>query len=367
MKKITVLIADDSALMRRSLRNIIESDPSMEVVGAARDGADAVEKARQLKPDVVTMDINMPKMDGLTALQIIVDERLSTVLMVSSLTHEGAEKTFEAIELGAFDYVGKPGGTVSANIDSVTKEIKTKIIAAGSYRPGRKTKRVFRVKSRETAIFKTVEKNIVGTEKKSFPGIASKNFMGVAIGISTGGPRTIMEVLPLLPSNLNAAVFLVQHMPPGFTSSFARRVNENCQIECMEAEAGLVVEPGTVYLGKGGYQMTLYKKASGEIILRTPSIPSHTFMPSVDVMMASVLKAFGTDTVGVIMTGMGNDGAESMLKIKQGGGITIAESEESSVVFGMPKSAIDVGGVDNILPSWDIADAIIEAVGIRSI
>jgi two-component system chemotaxis response regulator CheB len=174
-----------------------------------------------------------------------------------------------------------------------------------------------------------------------------------------------MEVLPLLPENLNATVFLVQHMPPGFTASFAKRLNDSCQMPCQEAEAGTIVEPGHIYLGKGGRHLTVYKKSDGTILLRTPSIPKHTFMPSVDVMMASVVRAYAQDTVGVLMTGMGDDGAESMCKIKKAGGTTIAESEESCVVYGMPRAAVEAGCADIVIPAWDIADAIINETGLR--
>ncbi len=358
MKKISVLIADDSALMRKTLRAVIDRDPALKVAAIARDGLDAVDKARQLKPDVVTMDINMPGMDGITAMQMIVDEKLAQVIMVSSLTQEGATSTFEALELGAFDYIGKPGGTVSADLASVAKEITEKIKAAawGSkriishHKPQATTKP--RWKSSLRYLSRSTGKQIKG------PG-----FMGVAIGISTGGPRTIMDVLPLLPKNLNASVFLVQHMPPGFTASFASRLNDACQMNCLEAQPGTVIRPGNIYLGKGGLHMTFYRKSAKDIILRTPNSPEHTFMPSVDVMMESALKAFGVDLLGILMTGMGSDGAEALAQINEQGGRTIAEDEDSAIVFGMPKAAIDRGAAQQILPSWDIAQAIIDIVG----
>jgi two-component system chemotaxis response regulator CheB len=361
MKKISVLIADDSALMRKTLRTIIDNDPALEVTAIARDGNDAVDKTRQIKPDVVTMDINMPGMDGITAMQIIVAEKLAAVIMVSSLTQEGAASTFEALELGAFDYIGKPGGTVSANLSKVSREITDKIKAAArggkrSIATGR-TPRITK-KTYQSSVGKRAKKRLCKTSRKGL------GFSGVAIGISTGGPRTIMDVLPLLPKNLNAAVFLVQHMPPGFTASFAKRLDSVCQMSCMEAQAGSVIQPGQIYLGKGGLHMTFYRKTTNEIILRTPKSPDHTFMPSVDVMMESALKSFGIDLLGIIMTGMGSDGAEALARINEQGGQTIAESEDSAIVFGMPKAAIDRGAAQLTLPSWDIAQAIIDTVGI---
>ncbi|MDM8551702.1 chemotaxis response regulator protein-glutamate methylesterase [Desulfobacterales bacterium HSG2] len=351
MKKIRVLICDDSALMRRSLKRIVESDPRLLVAATARDGEDSVNKARDLHPDVVLMDVNMPGMDGITALQIIVNEGIAPVLMVSSLTQEGAVVTFESIALGAFDYVSKPGGTVTVQMGPVAPEIIRKIKAAA--RPGvlrRLTQnRPVSMKPRRTPFHKRFSAKRAG-------------FKAVAIGISTGGPKTLFDVLPYLPKDLPAAVFLVQHMPEKFITSYARRIDSHCLMECVEAKAGMSVKPGRIYLAKGGYHLILFRKLNGDIVIRTPKRPQQTFMPSVDIMMKSVLDIFGTDTVGVLMTGMGSDGAESMLKISQTGGITIAENEESSIVFGMPQEAIKLGGAQVIAPSWDIANEIIKAV-----
>jgi len=355
MKKINVLICDDSALMRRSLRKIVESDSRLAVIGTARDGDDSVAKARELRPDVVTMDVNMPGMDGITALQIIVNEEIAPVLMVSSLTQEGAVVTFEAMALGAFDYVPKPGGTVTAQMGPVAHEIIRKI--RGAARPG-VLRRLSR-KPRVSAI--RPGRSRVRTRKRMTAG-KRPGFRAVALGISTGGPKTLFEVLPYLPGDLPAAVFLVQHMPGPFISSYARRIDANSPMRCVEVKAGMKVEPGTIYLARGGYQMTLFRKLNGEILIRTPRRPQSTFVPSVDVMMESVAKVFGPDTVGVLMTGMGRDGADSMVKIRQEGGITIAESEDSAIVFGMPREAIEQGGAEIVVPSWDIADEIIKAV-----
>jgi two-component system chemotaxis response regulator CheB len=184
----------------------------------------------------------------------------------------------------------------------------------------------------------------------------------VVIGISTGGPKTLFDVLPHLPRDLNAAVFVVQHMPPAFTHSFARRIDSQCPMKCTEASPGTVVEPGNIYLGKGGFHLALFKKLTGTVVLRTPTRPEHPFIPSVDVMMESVLEVFGSDTIGVLMTGMGDDGADAMIKIRKAGGRTIAESEESAIVFGMPREAIERGGAEIIAPSWNIAGEIDRAV-----
>ncbi len=369
MKKTKVLVCDDSALMRRSLKKIIESDPGLEVVGTARDGEDSVNKARELQPDVVTMDVNMPGMDGITATQIIVNENIAPVLMVSSLTQGGAAVTFEAIALGAFDYVPKPGGTVTVQMGPVAPEIIKKIKAAA--RPGvlRRLARkrmagedVSDLRAKQASIRCKARLQKVSAKTRALSG-KGLGFKAVAIGISTGGPKTLFEVLPFLPADLPAAVFLVQHMPPQFITTYAARIDSNCAMRCVEADLGMAVEPGTIYLAKGGYHMILFHKLNGKIIIRTPKRPKHPFMPSADVMMDSVAEVFGSDTVGVLMTGMGSDGAEGMVKIRQASGITIAESEESAIVFGMPNEAIQRGGAEIIAPSWEIADQIIKAVG----
>jgi two-component system chemotaxis response regulator CheB len=356
MGKIKVLICDDSALMRTSLKKIVESAPDLFVVGAARDGVDAVTKARELRPDVITMDINMPGMDGITALQVIMAENIAPVLMVSSLTQEGAQVTFEALALGAFDCVPKPGGTVSAQMGSVAGEIIKKLKAAA--KAGTLAK-LSRGKSPAGDGGQAAPRALLKKKKNT---ASVHGFKAIAMGISTGGPKTLFEVLPFLPGDLNASVFLVQHMPPTFTCSFAQRIDAHCPMKCVEASVGMSVEPGTIYLGKGGTHLMVHKKADGAMILRTPNRPEHSFIPSVDIMMSSVLEIFGSDTVGVLMTGMGDDGADSMVKIRQAGGVTIAESEESAIVFGMPREAIERGGAQIVSPSWEMANQIIKAV-----
>jgi len=359
MKKIGVLICDDSALMRMTIKKLIESDRHLYVVGTARDGEDAIEKARTLKPDVITMDINMPGLDGLSALQIIVHEEIAPVIMVSSLTQEGAVTTFEALELGAFDYVGKPGGTVSSDMSTIARELLEKIKAAAAYDPKSKLVRKTHTQKRESK--KTIRlKPRKAVRKPSKP--SDIDFAAIAIGISTGGPKTIFEVLPYLPADLNAAIFLVQHMPPNFTSSFAERIDQNTALRCVEANAGMLVEPSNIYLGKGGHHLTLLKKSNGQIVIRTPTRPKSLFMPSADVMMKAVAGVFGSNTIGVIMTGMGKDGTEGMEKIVEMGGITIAESEESAIVFGMPREVIERGLAQIIAPSWKIADHLLYLV-----
>lgn len=348
---IKVLIADDSALMRKMLREMLESDPEIEVIGAARDGEDVVVKARELHPDVITMDVNMPKQDGITALQHIVNEDICPVVMVSSLTQEGAMTTFEALELGAFDFIGKPGGTISSDIKGVTAEVIDKIRAAALSK-----NRGFKRKGLPQSL-----RDRIG-QRTTVPGPTQGICKAVAMGISTGGPKMIYEVVPYIPPDINAALFLVQHMPPNFTSAYVKRLREASQIEVIEARAGVKVEPGVLYVGTGGRHLNLVTNAGGDAIIRLGSKPEHLFIPSVDIMMESVLKVYGSRTIGVLMTGMGNDGANGMLKIRQSGGITIAESEESAIVFGMPGEAIKRGAAEIVVPIWDIAREIIRAI-----
>lgn len=350
MPKIRVLVADDSALMRQTLKRIIDADPAMELAGVARDGEDAVAKARELKPDVVTMDINMPKLDGISALQIILSEKICPVVMVSSLTQRGAVTTFECLELGAFDFVGKPDGTVSSQMGTVAAELIAKVKAAAASRVvdhGRQG-RAQRMASRPPP------RSIV----MSSPAMQA----AVTIGISTGGPATLLDVLPLLPKDLPASVFLVQHMPASFMAAFARRLDDNCSLKVVEAQAGMTVEPGVCYVAPGGLHLCPYRKVSGTIVIRTPAQPETLFMPSVNVMMEAVLKAYGRNTVGVLMTGIGDDGASQMVAVRQAGGQTIAESAETAVVYGMPREAAERGGAEVVVPSYQVAEEIVSAL-----
>lgn len=356
--KIRVLIADDSALMRKALKEIIMTDPDIEVVGTARDGQDAVEKVHDLKPDVVTMDINMPIMDGLTSMQYILhDYPEMPVLIISSLTTEGALTTFEALELGAFDYIPKPSGTVSSDIYIVGREIIQKIKLAYKSANRKSIRERARRLSTTDSAKKTV--SVLKTGMTAGTGLSKV----VVIGVSTGGPGTLMEVIPMLPADLKASLIVVQHMPPTFTSSFAKRLDEACRFPFKEAEAGDVLQDGRGYLAPGGYQL-LVRREGG--MLRLSNNPKTIFMPSVNVTMESVLDAYGgKNVIGVLMTGMGDDGADAMVKIRKAGGITIAEDESTAVVFGMPREAIERGGAEIIAPSYRIANEIVRAVNRR--
>jgi two-component system chemotaxis response regulator CheB len=349
MSRIRVLVADDSALMRQTLRRIIESEPGLELAGVARDGDDAVAKARELKPDVVTMDINMPKLDGISALQIILGEKICPVVMVSSLTQRGALTTFECLELGAFDFVAKPDGTVSSQIGKVAVELVGKVKAAAS---AGVLDRVRRGRAQRNA-----------PRPAAMVARAPSGPAAVAMGISTGGPSTLMNILPLLPKDLPASVFLVQHMPASFLAAFARRLDDNCALKVVEGRAGAEVEPGVCYVAPGGLHLCPYRKPGGQVVIRTPAQPETMFMPCVNVMMEAVLRTYGERTVGVLMTGIGDDGASQMVAIRQAGGQTIAESAETAVVYGMPREAAERGGAEVVVPNYEIAEEIVKALG----
>lgn len=353
--RVKVLIVDDSALMRKALREIIMTDEALDVVGVARDGKDAIEKVKELKPDVITMDINMPEMDGLTSMQYILEDYPEIpVIIISSLMQEGAFTTFEALALGAFDFVAKPSGTVSSNIYVVGMEIIEKVKLAYKHANRKSLKK--RVRARNTFS----EKRASAIREKSGAVWTDELSKVVVIGVSTGGPGTLMEVLPMLPSDLKAALIVVQHMPPTFTSSFAKRLGKACPFPFKEAEAGDVLADGRGYLAPGGYQLLVHKDGR---MLRLSSSPVTQFMPSVNVTMESVLKAYGgKHVIGVLMTGMGDDGADAMVKIKEAGGVTIAEDESTAIVFGMPRAAIERGGAEIVVPSYRIADEIVKAV-----
>jgi len=353
MSTIKVLIVDDSAMMRKAVRRILETDSAIAVVGMARDGEDALHKDTELCPDVVTMDINMPVMDGITCMLNLFEQHPEVrVIMVSSLTQEGAMTTFEALELGAFDYVAKPSGTVSANLHIVGKELIAKIKASVTQKKRRRS--AFRkAKSvKKETVRQVVTVNEQGTTKV------------VVIGVSTGGPGTLMDILPYIPPDLDAAIVVVQHMPPMFTASFAKRLDDNCQIPFKEAKNADPLVKGQGMVAPGGLHLIVRKHITrSEHIVRLTTMSERTlFTPSIDVTMHSILESFGRRTVGVLLTGMGSDGAEAMVAIRKGGGITIAEAESTAVVFGMPREAIERGGAEIIAPAYNIAKEIVKAV-----
>lgn len=357
---IRVLIVDDSAMMRRVIKQILDTDSNIDVVGSARDGEDAIKKDAELNPDVITMDINMPVMDGITSMLHILEQHSEVrIIVLSSLTQEGAMTTFQALELGAFDYVGKPSGTVSANLHVIGKELIDKINTAARSKKSRRSKERMRL----TPVKQPVAAKKSAPKAQSLAGIPTFRKV-VVIGVSTGGPATLMEIIPELPEDLDATVIIVQHMPPMFTGSFAKRLDEHSNLRVTEAKAGDVLTKGRGYVAPGGMHLVVRENfGREEWLIRLTTLPANTlFTPSVDVTMKSVLEVFGRRTIGVLLTGMGSDGADGMVAIRQAGGVTIAEDESTAVVFGMPREAIERGGAEIVVPSYKVAKEIVKAI-----
>ena len=347
---IKLLIVDDSALMRRQLVSLFEEEGDFEI-RLARNGREAVEENIAFKPDVITLDINMPEMDGLTALSLLMEERPVAVVMVSSLTEKGALATFEALALGAVDYVAKPSGTISLSIDTISQMMVDKVRTAARARL--KTARGLTTRIR-------AERSSLSERPPTLVrrGIAGEGL--VIIGVSTGGPRTLEDILPLLPESFPWPVLVAQHMPSSFTLPFAKRMNDLCPLQVIEASHPMPLESGAIYVGKGGADMVIAKRAGKLTVLARPETAEFLWHPSVELMGRSVIEHCDLlHVVGVMLTGMGYDGADAFTEIKRKGGRTIAESEESSVVFGMPAELIKRGGASVVLHANKIANQII--------
>jgi two-component system chemotaxis response regulator CheB len=343
-KKIDVLIVDDSAYMRKVITTMLQSDEDIFVVDTARDGLDALEKVKQLKPQVITLDVEMPRMDGLTALQRIMQECPTAVIMLSSLTQEGSETTIKALTLGAVDFVPKPSGAISLDIAKVKEDLiaKIKICARASLKNVR-------------SLAPVMEQRVARPPADAPVGGAPDKL--IVIGSSTGGPNALQQVIPRLPANLPAGVLIVQHMPPGFTASLAARLNDISGLAVKEAAEGDQIRSGQVYLAPGGQHMVL----DGSMAIRLNGAPPvHSVRPAVDVTMESVVNNFKGPLVGVILTGMGYDGAKGMAAIKKAGGKTIAQDEATCVVYGMPRVVVEMGKADRVLPIGEIAEGIMD-------
>lgn len=376
-KRIRVLIVDDSAFMRKVLQSIVTADPQLEVVGEARDGREAVSKAEQLKPDVITMDINMPHVDGLQATEMIMSSNPRPILVVSSESREGADVTLKALELGAIDFVAKPSSGIDLDMNSVRDELSRKLKMAAKVRVVR------------TAVRSKLQQDIASSAPRTEPAAkeaaaaASGNSGGalnyrpavraaemvvpapppakngrypfIAVASSTGGPATLMKFVPLFAREFPGPVLIAQHMPGNFTNQFSQQLAESSKIRVKEAEHGEAAEPGTVYISPGSHHMRL--TSSGRIALDDgPRIAG--YRPCADVLMETVAAFAGPMTIGVVLTGMGNDGSRGSLAIKNAGGHVIAQDESTSVIFGMPSEAIKTGAVDQVLPIENIYSAI---------
>jgi two-component system chemotaxis response regulator CheB len=347
---IKLLIVDDSALMRRQLMTLFQAEGDFEI-HQARNGDEAVRENREFQPDVVTLDINMPEMDGLTALSLIMAERPVAVIMVSSLTNEGALATFEALNLGAVDYIPKPGGTISLSIDRISQQLVSKVRGAARSRP--------KGKPSATA---TVARRMQEERRKAASASAQSaqpraNMEGLLVmGASTGGPRALEIVLSGLPANFPWPVVVAQHMPPSFTRAFADRLDQCCALRVTEAGSSMPVEAGTVYIGRGGADMLLANRAGRLTVFPAPENSNYMWHPSVELLGRSVLEHYDPKRVtAVLLTGMGHDGSDAFAEIRKRGGRTIAESEESAVVYGMPAELVAKGGASLVLDVEKVA------------
>lgn len=346
--QIGVLIVDDSAFMRTALSRMIASDPDLYVLGTAGSGAEALEKIGPLNPDVITLDVEMPGLDGLETLRQIMAQFPRPVIMVSSVTARNTETTFNALSAGAFDYVPKHLSFASLDIVHIQEDLINKIKAAAHSRPARPA-------SRKPPQAAAVERNSFAVT----PAI-------VALGTSTGGPKALQEILPLLPRDLSVPILIVQHMPVGFTTPFASRLNALCQVPVREAVHQDAIQAGTVYIAPSGIHMTVERNPDWRAtICLSPHPENHLHIPSVDIMMQSVAAAYRSLAMGVIMTGMGSDGALGMKAIHREGGLTIGQDEFSCTVYGMPRACAELGVLNRVVPLSQIPQQIMMATQSR--
>jgi two-component system, chemotaxis family, protein-glutamate methylesterase/glutaminase len=342
-KKIRVLICDDSALMRAMLTEIINTAPDLEVVGSAADPLEARGLIKQLDPDVLTLDVEMPRMSGLDFLERLMRLRPMPVVMISSLTREGSETTLQALEMGAVDFLAKPRMEAGSGLLNYAHDICEKVRGASHARLRRQV----------------VAPAAVGRSAHGLPGLGAATLARrvIAIGASTGGTEAIREVLAGLPAEC-PPILMVQHMPEMFTGSFARRLDGLCPMRVKEAEDGERVIPGTAYLAPGHSHLSVRRAAAGLVCVLTQSEPVNRHRPAVDVLFQSVAELAGSQALGVLLTGMGKDGAQGLLAMRRAGAWTIAQDEESCVVYGMPREAVAIGAAAESAPLKDMAQRV---------
>lgn len=384
MAAISVLVVDDSAFMRKMLTEILQKDAEIVVVGQARDGLDALSKIETLKPNVITLDVEMPQMDGYATLQEIMKKQPIPVVMVSSLTQSGAEMTMKCLAAGAVDFVAKPSGSISLDIDRVAGDIQSKVKIAAQCRkpvfhaPPVKTPRREPQYAPTTTLIREVTQTVAiktqqyaeattkyeaptvhKTEAHQPPAFPAGAPSLIVVGASTGGPRALHAVIPHLPADIGVPIIIVQHMPPGFTESLAKRLDTESAVHVCEAKEGDVLQPNKAYVAPGGRHMVVN---ANHVLHMTDEPPVHGVRPSVDVTMASIAQVYGGRVIAVLLTGMGKDGAQGMKMLRRLGAHTLAEHESTCVVYGMPKAAADIDGVDKLLPIGDISAAIVNAM-----
>jgi two-component system chemotaxis response regulator CheB len=348
--KIKVLVVDDSALMRKLIPAILARDAAIEVVGTAMDGAFALKKIQELRPDVVTLDLEMPRMDGMETLRLIMKSAPVPVILFSTHSKEGAYSTFKALALGAVDFVAKPADAAVGHLDAIADQLIEKIKVAKRAAGHRLPPAV-------------VPESPVGLKKQT--GLAAPPNRIIAIGISTGGPNALQFILSQLPVDFPSCILIVQHMPEGFTEMFAKRLDECSALDVHEARSGDLLLAGRVLLCPGNRHMMVRRMPRGEMVVLNDAAPVNGHRPSVDVLFHSVAQEFGITSVGLLMTGMGDDGAAGLGAIKAAGGMTIAQSEESCVVSGMPRAAIAKGYATRIVPLDGLAAYLSSQYGIE--
>jgi two-component system chemotaxis response regulator CheB len=356
-KKFRVLVVDDSAFMRKVLEGIFNADPQLQVVGHAKDGREAIALAESLKPDVITMDLNMPHMDGLQATAQIMTSNPRPVVIVSSESKEGADSTLKALELGAIEFVTKPSSGIDLDMQSVREDLLRKVRMAAKVRVVRTASTLAKqVQSAGSAALSPTK--VLHTPAPSAPPQLSGDlrFPVVVLAASTGGPATVMRLAPGFTRDFPAAVFLVQHMPAAFTTQYALQLAEFTSIRVKEAEASEAVQPGTLYICPGGQHLRV--TPMGRIQLDSVTGRIDGYLPNIDVTMESIAAFAGALSIGVVLTGMGSDGARGAKAVKNAGGLVIAQDEASSVIFGMPAEAIKTGAVEQVLNIDDIYPAI---------
>lgn len=353
---IRVLVVDDSALMRKFLGGIFEAEPDFEVL-TARDGRDALDKIAAFAPDVVTLDVEMPNMDGLACLDRIMVEHPCPVVMVSALTEHGADETLEALEMGAIDFIAKPEGTVSLHAEELAPLILERVRSAAGTTIKRSRRLADRVRFRAGG---GPARNPPARKPAAIATPRGAETL-VLVGASTGGPPALDALLSRLPADFGWPILVAQHMPEAFTGSFARRLDRLSALSVVEVTGPTPVEPGTVYVGKGDADIILARRAGRLLALAAPAAAEHRWHPSVDRLVRSAMDASpAAGLVGILMTGMGNDGAEAMAELREAGGHTIAEAEETAVVWGMPGDLVRRGGADDVVALPMIADRLME-------
>jgi len=359
---IRLLIVDDSALMRKLLGQIFTAEGDFEIE-FARDGAEALKVISSFQPDVVTLDIHMPLMNGLACLDRIMLEHPCPVVMVSSLTEEGAEETLAALEIGAVDFIAKPGGAISLSIDELTPRLVEKVRMAATVRIRRSRRLAERVRLTQVIPSQsTIPSRGRGTTSQRRGQDSSRTGL-VLIGTSTGGPPALDAVLAQLPAGFGWPVVVAQHMPASFTGPLARRLDKLCALTVSEVSQQTKLEPGNIYIAKGDADIVISLRAGSLVAMAAPSDQAYRWHPSVDRMVRSAMKHVpATDLVGILMTGMGNDGATAMADLQAAGGYTIAESEETAVVWGMPGELVRLNGASDIRRVDEIGASLLDRV-----